>query len=736
MALLEGLVGGADSVMKFGQQQFENKLAKDKFDEQKRQYDQSYEESVRQFNVNDEYNKALNERQQQTSDIAAQKEKERLLTLANDKIYKTYQTAGYLNDDRLGLNYNKINEDIAAGRGSDRYATAEQIILGFATEFGNLPEGSKATSVEALEGGGYAITVTNADGSKGAVTEDGSSGPESSVVRFQPGQLGRLANSKFQTEVVVNTSRFNPDFMRDNLDLIDGDSGVQGVRDDEQDFLVEQKYKKTVTQAAEQTGNVAVARGVETAIADGGMETAQAIGDDLGVPRPTVSTDEPASKPADDRKTVNTDAAPTAQTDDSEPAPQPTKPWSLENVDRSTKGGRLIRSIEGAGATRSKQPLGQMAADRKGSDWFKTQQTEKLMARKAKLEELVAAGPKGPNPNMNAKVAGRMYEDRKSELDQINAYLEKDQVAVFSADLDPVAEQTEGKTTKEIEEGINDGTIKVSKAEQERVAAELKKQGVREIRDLKRLKAKDAAIARAAIISSSPDATVRARMSQEIVNIFDNAENSPSVQRKDELALADRAANRTYSYRKLRNDIAKTRRSWNDAANTEAADVLAGAQDVFFGPERDEENFDYDSAAKFLRGKPFNKFNIWLKQSDRTAEEIANAMPGMSATLSLTIAAMAGEESGGRGITGSIRESVIDFMGRDEVEEAVDPADFDASRIRVDDPEKPTMLYYTDEDGNILDEEGGMQALKNLHPEMYANAMSIGIHNTRVAMGE
>ena len=176
MALLEGLVGGADSVMKFGQQQFENKLAKDKFEEQKRQ-----------FNINDTYNAALNERQQRTSDIAQQKEDERLLIQTNDKIYKTYQTAGYLNQDRLGLNYNKINEDIAAGRGSDRFGAAEQIVLGFATQFGNLPEGSKATSVEALDGGGYAITVTNADGSKGVVTEDGSSGPESSVVRFQPG---------------------------------------------------------------------------------------------------------------------------------------------------------------------------------------------------------------------------------------------------------------------------------------------------------------------------------------------------------------------------------------------------------------------------------------------------------------------------------------------------------------------------------------------------------------------
>ena len=254
--------------------------------------------------------------------------------------------------------------------------------------------------------------------------------------------------------------------------------------------------------------------------------------------------------------------------------------------------------------------------------------------------------------------------------------------------------------------------------------------------------AKDAAIARAAIIASSEDISIRKQMATEMSNILDNPYNSPSVSKKDMLSLEDSAANRAYKYDSLRNDMAKTRRSWNDKANKEAADVLAGAQDIFFGAERDDENFDYDSAAKFLRGKPFNKFNLWLKQTDRTDEEIANAMPGMGATLSLTLAAMAGEESGGRGIAGRIRESVIDFISRGDVEDAVDPADFDASRLRVDDPgvdengkSKATKIYYTDEDGNYLNEDGGLQALKNLQPEMYANALSIGIYNTRKANG-
>ena len=719
MALLEGLVGGADSVMKYGQQQFQNKLATDKFEEQKRQ-----------FNINDTYNAALNERQQRTSDIAQQKEDERLLIQTNDKIYKTYQTAGYLNQDRLGLNYNKINEDIAAGRGSDRFGTAEQIVLGFATQYGNLPEGSKATSVEALDGGGYAITVTNADGSKGVVTEDGSSGPESSVVRFQPGQLGRLANSKFQTEVVVNTSRFNPDYMRDNLDLIDEDSDVQGLRDEEQDFLAEQNYIKTVSQAAQQTGNVGLVRGVETAIADGGMETAQAIGDDLGVSRP--------QKTVDDSKPVATAGDPPVTTDATAGDPPvgdppvgdpPVNAFDMKTVDRSTKAGRLILSIEGNGAVNPRAA--------KPKKWMQERNRPKLNERREELVQQIANTEKNraslPNFKTPPPENDGLLKD-KSELAMIDGYLEKDQVAVFSTDLDPVAKQIEGKSGSEIEQGVNDGTIVVDKKTQAQVAAQLQREGIRELRDLRRLKSKDAAIARAAIISSSQDVNIRKQMATEMVNILDGLEGSPSVSRKDELSLANSASDRTYKYRSLANDIAKTRRSWNDAANKEAADVLAGAQDIYYGPERDEQNFDYDSAAKFLRGKPFNKFNVWLKQSDRTDEEIANAMPGMSGTLSLTIAALAGEESGG------IRESVIDFISRDEVEDSTDPADFDASRIRVDDTgvdangkSKATKIYYTDEDGNILDEEGGLQALKDLHPEMYRNALQIAIYNTRKA---
>jgi len=725
MALSDGILGGAQSVMAFGQRQTENKLAKAKFDEQKRQYDQSFNEGVRQFNINDEYNKDANNRLNAKEVRDAETADVEKVRKANDKYYKTLDMSGYIAKDRMSLNYKQINEDIAAGRGSDRFGAAEQIVLGFATQFGNLPEGSKATSVEALPGGGYAITVTNADGSKGAVTEDGSSEPTSEVVRFAPGQLGRLANTQFQREVATNTSMFDPTVMRNNLSVIDADSRQQALNDQERDFLAEKQYEKQVVDAAKQTGNVGLVRGVESAIADGGPEVVDMIGKDLGVtrPQPTVTAD-PAQ----------TDTQAPAQTDTQ--APTATTPWSMDSVDRNTKSGQLIATIEGS----VKNPNRRWS--HKGPS-----QTEKLMARKAELQKNIEQPPVNPNPrgrNTTPTKKAAELMAYKAELAQINAYLDKDKPAVFTqaAETDAVAEQAAGKTTAEIAQGINDGTIKVDRPTVQRVAQELQAAGIKEIRDLKRLTAKDAAIARAAIIASTDNPTIAARMTQEMVNIFDNVEDSPSMTRKDELTLQNSAADRAYRYKSLRNDMAKTMRSWNDAANTQAADVLAGAQDVFFGPNRDEVNLNYRSAAQFLRGKPFNKFNIWLKQSDRTDEEIANAMPGMTGTLSLTLAAMAGEESGGRGIGGRIRESVIDLISRRDVEDAVDPADFDASRLRVDDPgvdkdgkPKATMIYYTDADGNILNEDGGLQALKDLHPDMYANALSIGIYNTRKANG-
>jgi hypothetical protein len=689
MALLDGILGGAQSAQAFGQQRFQNNLAQDKFDEQQRQYDQSYNESVRQFNINDVYNSDSNSRANANETRLTDEETRTSLTRSNDKIYDTFKVGGYVAKDGMSLNYDKINTDLAAGDGN-----AEQIILGFATQFGNLPEGSKATAVQPLEGGGYAITVQNADGTQGVVTEDGESNPDSNVLRFEPGQLGKLANTNFQREILTNTSRFNATTQRNNLDMIDADFDQQALND----RLVDLRYEQSVVAAL--PPEPGVRRGAEAAIQSGGKETVQMIGNDLGVPKPGALDDSEATS----------EVTPTIA------------PFDMKNVDRSTKAGRLILSIEGnvASNPRAQAP----------KEWMQKRQRPKLDAYREDLVNSIAATEKNraslknftaPSPEKDGLLKS------KAELAMVDAYLEKDKPAVFTqaAETDAVAEQAAGKTTEEIAAGVNDGTIKVDQPTVQRVAQELQAAGIKEIRDLKRLTAKDAAIARAAIIASTDNPTIAARMTQEMVNIFDNVENSPSVNRKDELGLADKSADRSLKSRKMGNDARIAYRGWMKEATEEAKKVVAGVNKRYFGENYDENNLDADTASAVMKSKEMSDFQIYLKNPGLTPGEIKTAVVGLKSVMSTTMAALAGDESGGAW------ESILDLLGRDETEDVVDAFDFDASRIIVDDPDNPTKIYYTNADGSYTDEDAGLQKLKDLAPSFYENVRAIGIANRR-----
>ena len=214
-------------------------------------------------------------------------------------------------------------------------------------------------------------------------------------------------------------------------------------------------------------------------------------------------------------------------------------------------------------------------------------------------------------------------------------------------------------------------------------------------------------------------------MSQEMVNIFDNVENSPSMTRKDELAVADSAANRTYKYKKLRQDARTAYRSWIKEANEEAKKVVAGVNKRFFGENYDENNLDADTASTVMKSPEMTNFQTYLKRSDLTPAEISNAIVGLKSVMSTTMAALAGDQTGGPW------ESILDLIGRDETADVVDPFDFDASRIIVDDPENPTKIYYTDADGSYTDENAGLQKLKDVAPSFYENVRAIGIANRR-----
>ena len=738
MALLDGMLGGAQSVMAFGQQQTQNKLAKAKFEEQKRQYDQSFNENVRQFNAGEVYKQYDLKKLQDQDAVDATR-------AANNALVKTYATAGYLSDDLENLNYKLINDDIAAGRDSDRFATAEQLVLGMATQFGDLPEGSKATAVEIHPEGGYAITVTNADGSKGVVTTDGSSEPTSTVVRFAPGQLGKLANLQYRTKIANNTDEVNPVSMFTSKNLIDADQ--EGQR--RAAFVEQQNQINNLLKRVQATGNVELYRAVQSAIADGGDETAALIAKDFGLPSPQAPT-APAPTSADATPTqapatptqapatpTQAPATPTQAPATPTQAPAAPAPWSMDSVDRNTPSGGLIASLEGVAKDRTANP-------RSRKDITPAGQTEKLMARKAELEKSISTAEKlrAKSPNFKADPEQDVLPKSKAELAQINAYLDKDKPSVFTqaAETDAVAEQAAGKTTAEIAQGIDDGSITVDQQAINLVSQTLNGKGFKNINDLMQLNTRERAIARAAILATSKDPAIRSEMVRQMTNIFDNPYNSPNLNAKDMLDNQNRMDTLKYNYDKLNSELRKNRRQLIEAANKEAAKVVTFALNTYTPDGK--LNLGLESAEKFLRSPEFSEFNIWLKQSDREQDEIDNAMLGMTASISMTVASLAAEESGGRGPLGKLRESLNDLVYRDETYEGFNPADFDLSQVTVDDPgvgadgkPKATMIYYTDGDGLILDEDAGLKQLKALHPEVYNNVVLIAIANTRKANG-
>ena len=732
MALLDGMLGGAQSVMAFGQQQTQNKLARDRYDldasrlgEQKRQYDQSFDqtekknaEDIRQYNLTHVLNQAQNDRNEsqnarleQTSGIERTKENERQIVSANDKLWKTYKTAGLLTADGLS-----IDRDVLTQRVKDGDPVAEQVILGMATQFGDLPEGSTATEIRPLPNGGYAVTVLNADGSDGVITEDGSSEPNSTTVNFEPGQLSRLAAAEFGMNVITNTSVFDAVGTVNQTNKFEADANRQSILDQ----LAALREQRDVLNSLPPGG---LKRGAKFAVANAESPEAAAeviaqIKIDSGNAQPATASTAPQ-----DGAPAQTDTQAPAQTDTQ--APTATTPWSMDSVDRSTTGGGLIASLEGVAKDRTANPRAVNPITPAG-------QTEKLMARKAELEKSISTAEKlrVKSPNFKVDPEQDGLPKNKAELAQINAYIDKDKPALFtSPETDSIATATEGKTGDEILKAVDNGEIQISKDEQLKIAQALKDNKINELKDMLRLNAKEQAVARVAILASEKDPTIRAQMSKELSNLFDNAENSPSMSRKDE--IDDKATDRTYrlaraNYNKSVNDALT--RDW-ETANEAAATLIETTSKLFFGDNGDEQNFNAETANMLFKGPALNGFMTRMKRA-RTQEEKNQYMMGLNASISLGVAGLAGEQDGG------ISESIADFFVRGEVTDNNNPIDFDLRRVRANDTKNPTTFYYTDADGNKTDESIEGEDLRGISASVYEIVRKQAIANTPTPKGQ
>lgn len=196
------------------------------------QKDRELDQGDDQLTINDRIAKVSESAEQRSVDAAGNV----AVTTGNDQYIDTLNSAGLLSPDMLSLSKDKFRSGIEGGD-----ATINKVALDIITKSGELPQGSVASNIQALPDGRYAITVTNADGSMGAITEDTSSTPQSKVVELEAGRLTNLGNLYYQTKVANNSSLISATRIRAELGRVNSDA--------ERNEILE-KYELLVTKAA------------------------------------------------------------------------------------------------------------------------------------------------------------------------------------------------------------------------------------------------------------------------------------------------------------------------------------------------------------------------------------------------------------------------------------------------------------------------------------------------------
>jgi len=536
------------------------------------------------------------------------------------------------------------------------------LMLATATQSGALPKGSVAESIQPLPNGGYAVTVRNADDSLGAVTEDGSSRPDSRVVEFEPGRLAGLAETAYQLNVLSNQTKFDLPAFRAQMNIIEQDA-----------------------KGLEREDAIAAGRRLE----------------DLSYQRQLLSAIE---DPSAQRAAFNALAA--AET------PQ----------ERADIADRIASDIglPPRGAQPSSEPITSTAAPRLRAR--REQRMAQLEAEVTKAQEAVDRA--SSQPRMRASAQRRLAEAtrKRDEFRQRSSFEDRGAPLTFAVpetaqEADSVAAKTEGMSSNEVARAIDSGDLAVTPALVSGTRQALEQAGVRTPEDLKRLNIKDRAIARAVMLASVKDPTIRASMSASIDNLFETG--TVSMSRKDaesfrlsEADLGVRMQTLRQQVRKYGTDQDAALQTRIDTAANEAAEFQSAVQDLYFGPDGSENNLNAETARKFARDvlAPYN-----MKATKAASEEEQDRYSaGLNSALSLTVGALAAEEEGG------FYETLASFFRFGDVADRTTTSDFDLSRVTMETRGgRPYMFYYTDDNGQRLQEGLLASDLQKLDSTIY-----------------
>lgn len=298
---------------------------------------------------------------------------------------------------------------------------------------------------------------------------------------------------------------------------------------------------------------------------------------------------------------------------------------------------------------------------------------------------------------------------------------------------------TENLTGPQINEAVESGALTVTPELQRETADMMRKAGVEELQQLNRLKAKEQALAKAVLMASTKDSTLRNNIAKQIDNIIETG--SPSMSQKD--VIDDRRADRTeeragiklqFEFEKYMAAQKEKGQARIEAVVDAASDIRNSTIDLFF-PDGNE-NLSANNAQLWTR-KFFPQLQADLRKIEMVQDKDGNMVPKnpeeyaalrdtINQGVSLVLASYADDFEW---LRMSLNPSDIfnvagwwpkSLGGRGEADAAATSTDYIGNRIELTMKNgRPDTFYFLDANGERTDRGVSATQIEQLDRNLY-----------------
>ena len=396
------------------------------------------------------------------------------------------QTADLLDPE----NKTRLNIDAFRNGLENNDQSVRRIGLDIINNSGELGEGVTATNIRRQNNGGFVIETTNANGEKGAVTEDGSSDPESNVVTFEPGRLTNIANDYYRRNVIANLD----DAGRSRYNVY-----VEDVR------LVDLEIE--ALNLTEQRSGIGARRQLAGLLSDASPEeTTQIVSEITGKPSPAPASDAKQEQIAALKERMGKLTGPVSD--------RPRREIQAE-----------IDALEGKPASpEPKKPDPEQAAIQ--------EEIDALKLRKDRI-------PTGRGGDRAKAAVQKKIDALESQLSPE----EEPAPVIAQAAPKAAAAITDTTTVDEIDAAVDSGEVEVSESDAQAIAQKMQELEIEKISDLQKLNRKDRLLAYAALRLFTPNEQARENIRSEMQNIVETGVASYSAKDLDTARVNQQNAN-------------------------------------------------------------------------------------------------------------------------------------------------------------------------------------------------